>query len=610
LHLLGVVSFQRGLYQQAAELIESAIGRSPGRADYFGNYGLALAALGKKEEAIAAYQRALSIKANYPEALNNLGLVLAASSRSGEAIDVYRRAIACSPGYFEAHNNLGSALSRAGKPELAVESFRKALELNPSFAESYSNLGTALIEQKKFDEAIEIFERAIQLPTRRAHSYFGLGNAWRAKEKYAEALAAYRESLSLEPDRAEVLTNLAEVLTLEGKKAEAIVYFEKAVELHPQLPELLCNLANAYGKNREYEKAMAISKKALAIRPDFVDALNNMASVMCVTGKAKEAIPVYEKALKLDPNSALVHWNYALALLILGHYSLGWVEYEWRWKVTMFELPPQALPDYLWTGAPLNGGRILLYTEQGFGDAIQFIRYVDLVVKRGGKVVIHCSPALVRLFANMEGVESASIGDESINILAHYPLLSLAKLFDTQLDTIPSKVPYLRADEESIRKWKELMPRDGKINVGLAWQGNIRPDPDRSVPPALLKELAGIGNVRFFSLQVDPSREPAPAELELIDHTKKLTDFAETAAMMAHLDLVIAIDTATAHLAGALGKKTWVMLKSAADWRWFLSGSHSPWYPTMKLFRQKRAGDWESVMEEIAGELRAFAKKD
>jgi len=304
------------------------------------------------------------------------------------------------------------------------------------------------------------------------------------------------------------------------------------------------------------------------------------------------------------------HWNLALALLVQGHFPEGWEEYEWRWKTKGLLSPRQLLPQPLWDGRPLAGRAILLHAEQGLGDTIQFIRYLPLVAQRGGRVIVECQPELQRLVQAMTpDIPVLARGQPLPDFAFQCPLLSLPKALGTTLATIPATVPYLHADAQNVQMWRDRLAGHGSaLKVGLIWAGNPhhKNDRNRSVKLASLAPLAQVPGVQFYSLQKGAAAAQAktpPPGMDLIDRTDDLQDFADTAAMIANLDLVIAVDTSVVHLAGALAKPVWTLLPYCPDWRWLLKRQDSPWYPTMRLFRQPEIGDWDSVIQQLAAAL-------
>ncbi|MDB5355698.1 MAG: hypothetical protein JWN24_2151 [Phycisphaerales bacterium] len=478
----------------------------------------------------------------------------------------------------EAYFNLGESYRRAGKLEAAIDAYRNAVQLAPGFAEAHASLGGTLGMLGRFDEAIAACTAAVRLQPGHVPARNSLGLALQGRGRTDEAIAAFRQAIAIKPDHAFSHNNLGSALQAAGRLDDAVAAFAQAVRL----------------------------------QPNFVYAANNLGNALQECGRVDEALAAFGHALRLDPSHPNVHWNFAMALLLKGDFARGWLEYEWRLKCA--DCPARKFSQPMWDGADLGGRTILLHAEQGLGDAIQFARYAALVAARGGRVILECQPALVRLFKTLEGVEHVIAMGEGLPAFdVHCPLLSLPRAFATRLETVPTSMPYLRADAKTVEMWREKIgDHPARLKVGLAWAGS-RSNPNdrnRSVTPRQLAPLTGVPGIQFFSLQKGQPGEPADVackELGLIDYTRELHDFAETAGLISNLDLVITIDTSVAHLAGAMGKRVWVLLPFAPDWRWMLGRADSPWYPTMRLFRQPARGDWAATIEAVRQALESWA---
>jgi len=393
---------------------------------------------------------------------------------------------------------------------------------------------------------------------------------------------------------------------------EAIACYQAAIRIAPHMGEVHNNLGNSLmAFCRFYEAADSFSE-ATRLLPSSPVPLTARATALQALGLIKEAKADCREALKMAPDFAQAHWNLALNLLLQGHYSEGWQEYEWRWLRTDFTSPRRHSDIPQWDGSALHGRTILLHAEQGFGDAIQFVRYAPLVAQRGGSVVLECHPQLVSLFQGVEGVQAViPFGTPLPKSSYQVPLLSLLHIFNTTLENIPSKVPYLSPPTDYREKWISLIPNNrSALRIGLVWAGKSYPDPLRSCRLAELAPLATTHNVIFYSLQLGAGSEQvcSPAEeMTLIDLTGQIHDFADTAALIEQLDLVVSIDTAVGHLAGALGKPVHLMLPFAPDWRWLLERSDSPWYPSMRIFRQKQPGNWGETIITMRNALDEFS---
>ena len=616
MHHLGVIAHQTGRNDIAVGLLRRALALYPDWPEAHSNLGNVLRDNGQLDEAIAACRQAIALRPNYPEAHNNLGFALTAKGQFDEAIAVCRQAIALKPNFADAYNNLGNALKDSSQLDEAIAAFRQAIALKPNLAEAHSNLGNALADKGQLDEAIAAFRRAIALRPEYAKAHGNLGIALKNKGQLDEAIAACRLAIALNPNYAEAHNNLGIALTDKGQLDEAIAAYRRAGALNFNLPEAHSNLGNALTDKGRLDEAIAAYRQAIALKPNYAEAHSNLGNALTDKGQLDEAIAACRQAIALNPNFPEAHNNLAMVLLMQGDFERGWEEYEWRWKCKDFpsHLPNLAQPQ--WDGCPLEGRTILLHAEQGFGDAIQFVRYLPLVQQRGGKIVIECHTQLQRLFQIMAGRECQIVAEgQPLPIFdLHCPLLSLPRVFQTTLTNLPQIVPYLHADAEDAKRWRHRLDELGpSVKVGLAWAGRPthKDDRNRSMKLARLAPLGQVPGVRFFSLQKGDAAAQAktpPAGMELVDWTEELKDFADTAALIANLDLVIAVDTAVVHLAGAMGKPVWTLLPFVSDWRWLLERDGSPWYPTMRLFRQSSLGDWDRVIARVAEALSHWTK--
>ena len=489
----------------------------------------------------------------------------------------------------------------------------QAIALKPDFAEAYSNLGNALKDKGHLDEAIAACAQAISLKPAFAEAHNNLGNALKDKRQLSEAIAAFRRAIDLKPSLAEAHNNLGNALQGKGHWNQAIAAFRQAIKLKPEFAEAHNNFGNAMESKGKLDEAIAAYMQAIALRPDFAEAHSNFGNAMKDKGHLNEAIAAYRRAIALEPDLAQVHNNFGLALLLQADFAQGWEEYEWRWKLKDTVSLRQDIAKPEWDGGHLAGRTILLHAEQGFGDTLQFIRYVPLVQQRGGEAIVVCQPELRRLLQTMTpGLPVVARGQPLPAFDVHCPLLSVPRLFGTDLTNIPDTVPYLHAGAEDIGFWRaRLADYSGYLKVGLVWAGSPRhkKDSNRSLKFSSFALLAKVSGVRFFSLQKgEAATEFAtpPQGMELVDMSGELEDFADTAAFIANLDLIVTVDTSVAHLAGAMGRPVWTLLPFAPDWRWLLEREDSPWYPTMRLFRQPAVGDWDSVIQRVAKELAVF----
>jgi hypothetical protein len=413
----------------------------------------------------------------------------------------------------------------------------------------------------------------------------------------------------MEPNRPEAYNSLGVVYMRAGKFDEALAATKKAVELNPRFHKAVGNVGGIFQKMDHHAEAAEWFERAAQILPADIETANALYGAYYKIRRVDKSLEVTERALRHSPHHPELHGNRSLALLALGRYTEGFEEYEWRWRCTSFTSPPRDFDRPMWDGTDPRGRVVLVHSEQGYGDIIQFARYIPMLVETGAKVIVEVPVAVRTLVESMPGVvRVVPKGLKLPDFDLHIPLLSLPRAFKTTLESIPTNVPYFRIDEARLEKWRPIIQRDGVgLKVGLVWGGNLKPDPKRSVPLKDLAVLADVPNVTWFSLQTAEPREEmkdAP-QLNLIDIGKDLRDFMDTAAVMSLLDLVVTIDTASAHLGGAIGANIWTMIPYAADWRWLMEGDASPWYPTMRLFRQEALNDWRPVIARIREELQS-----
>jgi tetratricopeptide (TPR) repeat protein len=424
------------------------------------------------------------------------------------------------------------------------------------------------------------------------------------------ALTSYNSAVSLRPDHAEAFNNRG--LTLHEMKRfdEALASYDRAIAVRPDYAETLNNRGNTLLALKRYKDSLASYDRALAVRPDYAEAFYNRGNALKEPQRFDEALASFDRALAVRPDYANAHWNESLVRLLTGDFVRGWKKFEWRWKNESLNPSPRNFAQPLWLGEQdIKGKTILLHSEQGLGDTIQFCRYVPLVAVRGARVLLQVPESLQNLTATLAGVAQV-IGPTSQlpDFDLHCPLLSLPLAFGTRLDTIPSATPYLSASSERVRSWNISLGSKYRPRIGLVWSGNPehKHDHNRSIKLRTLLQLLDI-DATFVSLQKDIHADDATVpkdRSDLLHFGDKLKDFSDTAALVSNLDLVISVDTSVAHLAGALAKPVWILLPLLPDWRWLLNRDHSPWYPTARLFRQHAAGDWSSVVSDVGVELK------
>jgi tetratricopeptide (TPR) repeat protein len=571
LHLLGVLMHQRGKSSEALGLIGEALKENAKSAAALSNRAIVLTALGKNAEALTSYDQAIALKPDYAEALNSRGNLLVQLGRASDALKSYERSIAANPRSLDALTNYATVLRLAGRDEEAASTYMRALAID-NRAEVWVALGNTFDKLQRFDEALTAFDRALALKPLSAEFICNRGNALWHLRRPAEALTCYDAALALKPDAAEIHNNRGNALLDLNRPDEALASFDRA----------------------------------LALRPGYTEALVNRANALRDLNRSQEATASCDAALAINPELAEAHWNKSLEQLLLGDFAQGFANYEWRWKRAGNTPRDFGVPQ--WRGEDVNGKTILLHAEQGFGDTIQFVRYVPMLAARGAKIVLEVPDGLRPLLGEIDGVIAiVSRGQPYPTIDLHCPLMSLPLAFSTTLETIPAPTPYLNAPTDRIDAWRAKLPASGKLRVGLVWSGkpSHRNDHNRSIAFERLAPLLAQDSVDFVSLQHDvrDADKVALATSAVLRPNLDTADFADTAAIIETLDLVIAVDTAVAHLVGALGKPLWLLLPFSPDWRWMLNRDDSPWYPAARLFRQPRIADWDSVIPRLCEAL-------
>jgi tetratricopeptide (TPR) repeat protein/glycosyltransferase involved in cell wall biosynthesis len=510
---------------------------------------------------------------------------------------------------------------KQGKIEDAIAQCTDILNDAPDQPQALEVMGRIAYQQQRYSQAIAHFEHLCRVHGGSADIWSQLGNAYLHNGNHKAALKWYETYLEVHPTASATRNNLGVALRALGRDAEAIAHYQLILQQDPESVDTYFNLANAYREQERLEDAISAYQEVVTRQPGYAHAWNNLANALKDLNRVDEAIAAYRRAIALMPNHASAHHNLGYALLLKGDFRTGWAEYEWRWRVKNFQSPPPHTQPP-WDGAPLDGKTLLLYTEQGFGDAIQFIRFVPLVAQRGGRIMVQCRPPLARLFRSIPDIDAIVLRHEPLpDFDVHAPLMSLPYLLGITLDTLPSPLSYVSAPNEDGNGGSHDKAMDDRaialspsspIKIGIAWAGSPthQNDHNRSCPFAYFWSLLRTPNTQFFSLQKG-SRHTDIAnycneDWPLIDLSDRLTDFAETARAIAQLDLVITVDTSVAHLAAALGKPTWIVLSYAPDWRWMLDRDDSPWYPTVRLFRQPSANDWDTVFTRVTSALQTF----
>jgi tetratricopeptide (TPR) repeat protein len=566
----------------------------------------------------------MSKPANLPQQLDYMLRQAVALQQSGaqvEAEELYREMLELKPRHFDALQLLGALMLQTGRLQDGIDLLKKALAVNTKQPAIHSNLAYALNALQRFDEALASAGRALALQPNFADALNNRGNAQAGLNRPLDALGSFDRCIALMPDFAPAWNNRACVLRDLGRPADALASCDRALALQPAYPDAWSNRGNALSDLNQPQEAERSYRRALELAPAFADAWNNLGLTQIDLNRHAEALSCYEQALAANPDAAETHWNESLCLLQMGQFEAGWRKYEWRWERNRIRAGKRPFAQPLWLGDfSIDGKTILLHAEQGLGDTLQFCRYAAMVSKLGAKVVLEVPTELMRLMRTLDGVDQLiEAGQPLPPFDCHCPLLSLPLAFRTDEHSIPSATPYLFAEAHSARQWHERIhtPADTRLKAGLVWAGGNRPhvaelrknDARRSIVFEQLAFVLDVPDVRFFSLQKGTAAQQLAASERrglVEDYTQDLDDFADTAALVANLDLVISVDTSTAHLAGALGKPVWILNRFDTCWRWMLERSDTPWYPSARLFRQPALGDWDSVMQHARDALAAL----
>ncbi len=608
LNNLGNLYQEKGLLAQAINHYQEAITLQPDFLEVRLNLAQAFLTLGDKDSAIACYQEILKINPNQISVYNNLGILIHEKGNFTEAIALYQKALTLKPDYVEAWNNLGNSLQESGQIDEAISAYQKALMINPNFAQSYFNCGNAWMTKENLETAEKYYRKAIELQPDYAEALGHLGILKQKQGQLSEALICLNKALDINPNFVELLNNLGIALEQNGQVENAIACYEKAIKIKPDFLAAFNNLGNSLQKQLLFQNAITIYQQAIDQNPNFAEAINNLGHALQEIGQLEDAIASYEKAITIKPDYADAHLNFSLSLLLRGDLIQGFREYEWRWEVRKHESRNYYQPK--WDGYNLQGKTIFLHLEQGLGDMIQFIRYIPLVKEKGGRIIVECYPHLLKLFSQISGIEQWVIyGGQIPHFDVYASLMSLPHILGTTLANIPAPIPYLRGD---IFTSSFIFPSSSLLKVGIVWSGSVAHNKNYQRSCALTKftQLLDIAQVSFYSLQKEVSEGDRALlhQTNIQDLSQYLGDFTDTAAIISQLDLVITVDTSVAHLAGAIGKPVWLLLSYIPDWRWLLEREDSPWYPTMKLFRQPSLGDWDSVFHKLKTSLQTLSQ--
>jgi len=607
---------------EALRLMAALTAEPPGAEDaaLLNTYGYLLRLAGRRGESLTVLERAAALAPKQAEALNNLAITLVELGRLERAEAVYHRAIAARADFAEAHANLGNLLARQGRLEAALASYDAALALNPDYIDAYANKAEALMRAPdgvRRDEALTVLSQALERAPGWADGWRKRADLLHALDRSAEALVAYERALALNPAEARVHVNMAAALERTGDPERAAAHLRQALLLAPENIGALKGLAHMTLKLGAPLEALAILRQAMAYAPADPDLLYSYGNALMRCERYQEAADAYARVRELQPDHPRGLFAPAALLLMDGQYERGWAAYESRFRMRSFKANVPDVHRALWNGKPIGAKRLLVHVEQGFGDTLQFCRYLPLVRAQAGReaeITFLTEPALHPLMETLPGVDRVAhlqMQDVAIGYDLQIPLLSLPHRLGTTLQSVPAEVPYLTVPEARRRR----LPKSAgaRLSVAIVWAGrpNHSDDRYRSIPLSRLAALFARDDVDFHSVQLGPRRaELAPYSdaPHVFDHADAISDFADTAAILEAADLTISVDTSVAHLAGALGRPVWTLIPFGGEWRWLRGLETTPWYPTMRLFRQRTIGDWTGVVARVERALSRLAE--
>ncbi len=649
--MLGILAHQAYRSELAVEFFRQAIAIDPAQAFFHNGLGEVFRACGQLEDAKQCFRHALCLDAGLMIAHYNLGMVCQAQADLAGAVAAFGEVLRLQPNQPETHHQLGNTLRQQGNHDEALRHFRQAIDGRGDIAEALNDLGSLLQDMGQLPEAIANFEQALRLRPEMAEAYYNLGNAMRAVGDNRRALAMYRQAIRIDPDLAPAHNNLGTVLKALGDTDAAVRSLAEAVRLQPTLAEAQHNLATLLQKRGDLDTAKAgylrtieldpgyapahfnlgtvwqaqyqwdeardCYLEALRIRPRYAEPLCNLGLMCLGVGQDIEALAYFDHALEAQPDFAEARCARGMLLLGQGDYQAGWPEFGWHSRCASFGGRQFDLP--AWDGSPLEGRTILIHCGQGLGDTLQFVRYLPWVRARGaGRILLAAQLSLHPLLRQSGVGELVAPDAPSLEFATQAAIMTLPGLFHATAETIPAEVPYLQADADLVQRWRAKLARFDSFKIGIGWQGNRRYPWDhlRSIRLAEFEPLTHAPGVRLISLQEGEGRDQissAADRFEVVDLgdevDRQAGAFVDTAAILKNLDLVITSDTALAHLAGALAVPVWLALPFAPDWRWLRHGETTAWYPTMRLYRQTRLGDWSAIFTRMAAELPALVAK-
>ena len=576
-----------------------------------------LMSLGRFNEAEPFIAKAVVLNNTSDVSFYNYGLIAKQLKKPKLAYEQFTRALQLNSSVAETWNNRGTVCNDLETYELAIADFNKAIELNQKYAAAHANKGKSLAHLKRYDEAFTAYEKALSIKPNLENAWLGKGNVFSDLKRYDEALTTYDQALSIKPNLENAWLGRGNVFCDLKRYDEAFAAYDKALSIKPDLDNAWLGKGNVFCDLKRYDEALTAYDKALSIKPDLENAWLGRGNVFFYKNNDADALTCFDKAIELKPDLAEGHWNKALLKLSLGEFEEGWKLYEWRWETRDFTSPKRDFTQPRWlNNFDINGKTLLVYWEQGLGDTIQFCRYLSLLRDTGAKVVFEVQKPLLSLIkAQNWDCDVIAYGDAIPPFDAHCPLLSLPLLFNTRVENLPHKTPYISIPNNIEFDLKDSLEKSEKPKIGIAWSGNPHFAKGNDVRrPIALSCLSSIMTSDFdwFRLQKDirDSDKEALREMSfIVDCSERFASFYETAMLIKNMDLIISIDTSVAHLAGGMGKPVWVLLPFHPDFRWLRDRIDSPWYPTARLYRQTKDGEWADVLDCLSIDLKNFHNK-
>ncbi len=610
LQLCAAVDTQTQNWTSALKLFEQALHINPKNAAVYFNQGIVLQELKRFDEALDSYINATELKNDYAQAYANMGIVHIQLNQLPDAVQCFDKAIEFQNDDANSYFNRGVALKELGRMNDAILSYDRAIELERNYPEAFSNKGIAQQSLGRLDEALQNFNKAISLKSDFAEAYSNRSIVLQKQGRLDEALRSCDQAIEIKADYAQAYSNRGSILSELERLDEAKIALIYALELNPNYPEAYYNLGVVFKKLTLLNEALINFDCAIKYKHDYAEAHYNKGVVLSEMLRLDEGLISYDEAIKLDPEYTAAHWNKSLTLLLKGDFYNGFRGYEWRWKNEKDSdlIHNASFHSKLWLGAEsLEGKKLFIRCEQGLGDTLQFCRYTKMATEHGASVTLEVQRPLLKLLNTLEGVrELHPLGSPLPDFDFQCPTLSLPLAFKTNLEDIPNKTPYIKSNRVKREEWAQRLGLKSKPRVGLVWSGSTahKNDQNRSIPLADLNPfLPDLFEYICLQNEIRDIDSGTLRVSNIKNYSDLLIDFEDTAALCDLMDLVICVDTSVAHLAGALGKKTWILLPYAPDWRWMLGRTDSPWYSSVRLYRQQSAGDWRGLFKTIEHDI-------